>query len=79
VRDAGEETFVTHNWYYGDELKATVKLKVAGEHWRTWSSKWIHPTWKGTWRVEIKDAKGRTLSSISFTIGAKPDETGEDS
>jgi len=71
VRNAGEETFITHEWYYIDELKATVKLKVTGEHWRTWSSKGIDKNWTGEWRVEVKDSDGNLLRKISFNIGEK--------
>ena len=77
VRDANEETFVTHNWYHGNEFKASVKLKVAGDHWRTWSSKRIDPSWTGDWTVVIKDAAGRKIASIDFTVGVQ--EKGEDS
>ncbi len=76
VRDAGEETFITHSWYHEDELKASVKLKAAGTHWRTWSSKWIPPSWTGNWRVEINDATGRKIASIEFVVGVdSPGET----
>jgi hypothetical protein len=76
IREAGSDTFITHEWYYKDELKATVKLKVAGTQWRTWSSKGIDKNWTGEWRVEIKDANGNLLSRITFIIGEQsPSET----
>ncbi len=46
-----------------------VKLKVAGTHWRTWSSKRIDPSRTGNWRVDIKDSEDRKISSIGFSVG----------
>lgn len=68
VINAKIDTFITHEWYYKDELKATVKLKVSGTRWRTWSSKGIDKNWTGKWRVEVKDAEGNPLASATFEI-----------
>ena len=73
VLDADKDTFITHEWYYQDELKASVKLKVAGKRWRTWSSKGIDKNWTGEWRVEVKDENGNLLVSQKFKIGEKPE------
>ena len=62
------ETQVTHNWYYKDTLKASVKLPVRSNNWRTWSSKTILPKWTGEWMVEILSEEGAPLESIIFVI-----------
>jgi hypothetical protein len=72
VRNAGADTFITHEWYYKDELKATVRLKVAGAQWRTWSSKGIDKNWTGKWNVKVKDADGNLLCETSFIVGEEP-------
>lgn len=68
VLDAKIDTFITHEWYYKDELKASVRLKVSGARWRTWSSKGIDKNWTGEWRVEVKDEEGNLLASATFKI-----------
>ncbi len=66
--EVGPETAITHVWYHRDIKRASVKLKVQGLRWRTYSSKNIWPTWTGPWRVEILDEDGAVLERISFTI-----------
>lgn len=68
VVGATEQTQITHNWYYKGTLKASVKLAVRSDNWRTWSSKTIDPSWTGEWMVEILSDKGTPLESIIFFI-----------
>ncbi len=62
------ETAVTHVWYRGEQEMARIVLPVRSPDWRTWSSKSLHPDWKGEWRVEILDAQGNLLSEVRFTL-----------
>jgi hypothetical protein len=57
---------VTHVWYYGDTERARVALSVNPPSWRTYSSKIIQPHEIGAWRVEILDASGTLLQTVSF-------------
>ncbi|MGH7644461.1 MAG: DUF2914 domain-containing protein, partial [Gemmatimonadales bacterium] len=36
---------------------------------RTWSRKTVVPEWTGPWRVEVRDAGGTVLATVSFTVG----------
>lgn len=68
VIGASQQTQITHNWYYKGTLKASVKLPVRSDNWRTWSSKSIDPTWTGEWMVEILSDQGTPLESIIFYV-----------
>jgi len=59
---------VTHVWYYKDQEKAHIDLKVASDDWRTWSSKSILKSWTGPWRVMVEDMNGNVLATKSFVI-----------
>jgi len=61
-------TYVVHEWYYKGKLMASVKLDIKSNLFRTWSSKRILPTWKGNWRVIVKDANGSVVASKEFII-----------
>lgn len=62
------ESYVTHNWYYKGGLKASVKLPVHSNNWRTYSSKTVTPEWTGEWMVEILSESGTPLESIIFFV-----------
>ena len=68
VVGAAGQTQITHNWYYKGTLKASVKLPVRSDNWRTWSSKTIDPAWTGEWMVEILSDQGTPLESIIFYV-----------
>jgi hypothetical protein len=57
---------ITHVWYYGDAERARIALSVNPPAWRTYSSKIIQPHEIGAWRVEILDASGTLLQTVSF-------------
>lgn len=63
-----EGTVIKHVWSFGDQEMSSVELKVGADTWRTWSSKAIEPSQKGAWKVEVKDAEGKVLSTLNFTI-----------
>ena len=67
----GEST-VTHVWFHGEEEMARVELPVRSSSWTTWSSKRLLPAWAGTWRVDVLDAGGSVLESMSFTLSGTP-------
>ena len=64
-----EGTTIQHVWIHG-EMEFPVSLQIGGSPWRTWSTKTIPPEWAGDWRVEIRDAAGNLLDTLSFTVGA---------
>ena len=64
----GEDTSISHTWYYQDKKMAEVVLPVRSILWRTWSSKKIMPEWKGDWKVVITAEDGNLLTTIPFTI-----------
>lgn len=67
VTDGGGTT-LQHVWIYNGE-EQSVSLAIGGSPWRTWSSKTIPADWTGDWRVEIRDADGNVLETLSFTVG----------
>lgn len=69
ITGAEGEIQVEHVWYHGDDEMARVPLRVAGNNWRTWSSKRIVPAWTGEWRVDVVGPDGTVLRSVSFTVG----------
>ena len=69
IQGAEGETTVHHVWIHGDVERADLELRIGGSPWRTWSNKAILPEWTGDWRVEVRDASGNVLETISFTVG----------
>jgi Protein of unknown function (DUF2914) len=68
VVGAPADSSITHVWYWGDKEMARVELPVRSNNWRTWSSKRLLPEWTGAWHVDVLDAEGNKLTTISFTI-----------
>ncbi len=68
VLGATGETEIEHTWFHGQQERARVRLPVRDSPWRTWSTKKIAPDWTGTWSVEVRDAEGRLLDTLTFTI-----------
>lgn len=60
---------IEHVWIHPDGQRTPVTLEVGGSPWRTWSSKEIPPEWTGEWSVEIRDAAGNVLETLSFVVG----------
>lgn len=65
----GTEGQVVHAWYHGDQMRAETSLNKKAGRWRTWSSKRMVKEWTGAWRVDVKDAAGTVLKSVSFEYG----------
>ena len=63
-----KDTFVKHQWYYGDKLMTEIRLSVKPASWRTYSSKTILPEWTGQWHVKILDEDSKVLKTLPFTI-----------
>ncbi len=78
VEGAQGEAAIYHVWRHGDTLHAKVQLSVRSASWRTWSRKRIHPSWTGPWSVDIEDAEGNVLQSLSFTIGDEGSGSGDE-
>lgn len=65
---AAEPTEVAYLWYRGEQLMSRAVLQVKSSSWRTWSTKKFLPEWQGPWRVEIRDAAGTLLQTLSFEL-----------
>lgn len=65
---AEEDTHITHVWYRDGQEMARIDLPVRSSNWRTWSSKTILPEWTGDWRIDVLDAEGSLLTSLTFTL-----------
>ena len=64
----GYEGHITHVWKLNGEETASIKLKVKGPRWRTYSLKHISPDLVGDWTVEVLDADGKLLKDFAFTV-----------
>ncbi len=62
----GHTRGIQHRYYFGDELKRTIDLKVKSTTWRTWSTKTVFG--RGNWRVDITDPAGTVLKSVPFVV-----------
>lgn len=63
---AGGQRVVRHEYFFGDELKRSLELKVKGTTWRTWSNKRVYGP--GAWRVDVVDEAGAVLASAPFVV-----------
>jgi hypothetical protein len=61
-------TEIVHVWFHGDTERARISLAVQPPAWRTYSSKTIHSTALGAWRIEILDGSGNILKTVRFEI-----------
>lgn len=69
IKGAGDNVVeIKHIWYQGSTKVAEVPLKIKADSWTTFSYAVIDPSQKGEWKVEIVDAAGTVLKSLSFTI-----------
>lgn len=67
VVGAKDTTSVTHVWYMGNRMLASVKLTVNSASWRTWSSKMLDMG-LGKGHVEIISEEGNVLGKAEFEI-----------
>ncbi len=74
IVDAANTT-ITHNYFHKGKKLATVKLKIGGDSWRTWSYKTVMPSQTGSWRVEIRDQKNNLLKEMGFDVVLSKEES----
>ena len=68
VRDIEFDTTVSFVWYHEGNEMARVTLPLQkGWRWRTYSSKKL-ANQQGKWIVELQEASGIVLNSVSFTV-----------
>ena len=58
-------TKIKHVWYVDNQKVFEMTLDIHYHKTRTWSTKKIRP---GNWRVDVTDATGNILTSVSFTV-----------
>jgi hypothetical protein len=63
-----EAATIVHAWYYNDKEMLKVELNTRAKTWRTWSTKNIHDTWTGEWRVDVLSSDGKVLATKQFTV-----------
>jgi len=68
VTGATADTAIVHVWYLRGVEMSRIELPVRSGDWRTWSSKTIFPGSAGDWKVDILDAEGALLKSVSFSL-----------
>jgi hypothetical protein len=68
VSGAAAATSITHVWYLRGVEISRIELPVRSADWRIWSQKTIFPGSAGDWKVDVLDAEGKLLKSISFTL-----------
>ncbi|QTH62736.1 DUF2914 domain-containing protein [Psychrosphaera ytuae] len=61
------DEYVTHRWFLNGKLVAEIVLDIGSDRWRTYSSKNLMPSLRGTWEVEVVDQQNRLLATTSFT------------
>jgi hypothetical protein len=67
-----QPTRIQHVWYLDGKERFRKVLPVAPPSWRTFSSKRIRPSDVGPWRIEISDAEGNVMQTLSFAVTAPP-------
>jgi hypothetical protein len=68
ISNIEKETEVHHVWYRGTDKRVDIPLPVKPPSWRTYSWKRIQPADVGEWRIDICDAAGNVLKTITFII-----------
>ncbi len=62
------QTELIHHWYHDGESLGATRLRVAGDHWRTYSNRTLTAERRGSWRVDLVDEHGNVLRSLPFTV-----------
>jgi hypothetical protein len=68
IDEIKEDSALYHHWLFHDRSTAKFKLSLKRPRWATFSSIQLREDDKGPWRVEIKDAKGRLLRTLRFSV-----------
>ncbi len=63
-----QETEIYHLWINRDTLVYRKRLILKPPRWASVSSIKLREADKGPWRVEIRDAEGRLLTTLRFSI-----------
>lgn len=63
--DLSNETLY-YQWSFNGKSVAKVKVKVRGDRWRSYSSKFIPENMHGQWQVALQNQKGDNLAIQSF-------------
>jgi hypothetical protein len=68
ARDIEQDTTISFVWYYDKREMARINLPLQkGKRWRTFSSKKLEGL-RGPWKVELVEASGIVLNSVSFQV-----------
>lgn len=62
---------ITHLWRYQGKVVARVPIRVAGNRWRSYSSKYLPTSQQGLWQVSIIDPKKEVLAESTFWWGER--------
>ena len=63
-----EKTSIRISWFWRDERRLNRKFTLYSPRWSTLDSMQLRDADKGPWRVEVKDAEGRILKTLRFSI-----------
>jgi hypothetical protein len=63
-----EKTVVYHHWFKRDEPEKEIKLTLKTPKWSSFSKISIQNMDVGPWRVEIRDAEGKILKTLRFSV-----------
>ena len=68
AKDIEMDTTISFVWYFEGQEMARVPLPLQkNRRWRTYSSKKLAHT-KGSWTVELQEASGVVLNTVSFQV-----------
>ena len=59
---------IHHRWSYKNKVIANIPIKVGGDYWRCYSSKYVNENFLGKWIVEITDDQGKVLYTQAFNL-----------
>ena len=71
VKNLGEASTITMVWKKNGKTKLAVTLPVGHSYgWKTWSKKGIGKNDAGLWTVDVQDANGAVLQTLSVKVTA---------
>ncbi|MDP6944977.1 MAG: DUF2914 domain-containing protein, partial [Myxococcota bacterium] len=73
VANRGETAPVTMLWRRDGVVRSRMTLEVGkSPRWRTWSRRTLRGHDVGAWQVEVLDAQGAILRTLSFEVAPRP-------
>jgi transcriptional regulator with XRE-family HTH domain len=66
VLGGGAGEHIRHVWMRDGKVEQSIRLRVGGASWRTWSTKTLGRP--GAWAVEARDEQGRVLARADLTV-----------